>query len=90
MEDEGKLLAYSSSHSMSDALQAIQTIVIPAGVSIDYSAGDAGEKDWNEEWESGFEPVTVDGRRHIRASHHPVNPAAEYNITINPGMAFGT
>jgi len=75
---------------MSDALQAIQTIVIPAGVSIDYSAGDAGEKDWNEEWESGFEPVTVDGRRHIRASHHPVNPAAEYNITINPGMAFGT
>ena len=90
MESESELLAYSSIHSVSAAINTLHSIAIPAGVSIDYSAGETGERDWNEEWETGFEPVTVDGRCHIRASHHPVNPAAKYNITINPRMAFGT
>jgi ribosomal protein L11 methyltransferase len=90
MESERELLAYSSIHGASAAIEALHSIAIPAGVSIRFSAGEADDRDWNEEWESDFEPVTVDGRCHIRASHHPVNLAAEYNITINPRMAFGT
>lgn len=47
-------------------------------------------ENWNEIWESGFEPVQVDDFCCIRAGfHEPVNNT-RYEIIITPKMSFGT
>lgn len=51
---------------------------------------------WNEAWESNYDPVTVlhphTGQTfaHIRASFHAIDPDALHGILINPKMSFGT
>ena len=60
-------------------------------VSISYTVAEPEDKDWNEEWEKNyFKPLTVDGRCVIASTFHKDVPRAEYNITINPQMSFGT
>lgn len=48
------------------------------------------ETNWNEVWESGFKPVRVKDQVYIRASFHPVDPAVEHELLIDPKMSFGT
>ena len=48
------------------------------------------DRNWNELWESNFEPIDIEGKCRIRAPFHPKNPAAEYELVIMPKMAFGT
>jgi ribosomal protein L11 methyltransferase len=54
------------------------------------------EENWNAQWESGFEPITVmhpttnKPFAFIRANFHPVNELAEHDIEITPKMSFGT
>lgn len=48
------------------------------------------EKNWNEVWESNFEPVIVNSFCAIRAEfHHPITNI-EHEIIITPKMSFGT
>lgn len=48
-------------------------------------------KDWNEEWEKNyFKPIRIDSDCIIRASFHEPEPGFEYEIIIDPKMAFGT
>ena len=47
-------------------------------------------KNWNEVWESSFEPIIVDNYCTIRASFHDQNFVSKHIITIDPEMAFGT
>jgi len=57
---------------------------------IAYSITVIKSKNWNHEWESGFEPVVVDDFCAIRASfHEPVTNVA-HEIIITPKMSFGT
>lgn len=48
------------------------------------------EKNWNEEWEKNFLPVSVAAFCTIRASFHSTNPEAKHDIIITPKMSFGT
>jgi ribosomal protein L11 methyltransferase len=48
------------------------------------------EKNWNEEWESNFQPVTVDDFCGIRAHFHPAFTGIKHEILITPKMSFGT
>jgi ribosomal protein L11 methyltransferase len=48
------------------------------------------QKNWNEVWESNFEPIEIKDQVYVRASFHPVKPAFKYEIVIDPKMAFGT
>ena len=48
------------------------------------------EKNWNAIWESEFQPITVGNFCSIRADFHPPAPQCEYDIIIQPKMAFGT
>lgn len=60
-------------------------------VTISYEMVEAEDKDWNEEWEKNyFQPLVVDGRCVIASTFHENVPQAEYSITINPKMSFGT
>lgn len=49
------------------------------------------EKNWNEVWEKNyFKPLVIDDKCLIRAPFHTDYPKAEYEIIIDPQMAFGT
>lgn len=47
-------------------------------------------KNWNEVWESNFEPVTIGRDVLVRATFHPSQPGFKHQIVIDPKMAFGT
>lgn len=48
-------------------------------------------RDWNEEWEKNyFQPIIIDNRCVIHSTFHKNVPKAEYDISIDPKMAFGT
>lgn len=55
--------------------------------SVNFIAG----QDWNAEWEKNyFHPIIVGNECVIHSSFHTDIPKAEYDIVIDPKMAFGT
>jgi ribosomal protein L11 methyltransferase len=56
---------------------------------ISFSVQQIAPKNWNEEWEKGFEPVVSGGCR-IRAPFHPADSSFDREIIIMPRMSFGT
>jgi ribosomal protein L11 methyltransferase len=48
------------------------------------------QKNWNEVWESNFEPIEIGDKIFLRATFHKPKPEFEYEIVIDPKMAFGT
>ncbi|GAB2691309.1 50S ribosomal protein L11 methyltransferase [Mucilaginibacter koreensis] len=48
------------------------------------------QKNWNEVWESNFEPIQIGDQVWVRATFHEAKPAFPYEIVIDPKMAFGT
>jgi len=48
------------------------------------------QKNWNEVWESNFEPITIKDKIFVRATFHEPRPEFEFEIVIDPKMAFGT
>lgn len=48
------------------------------------------QKNWNEVWESNFEPIEIGYKIYVRATFHDPKPEFEYEIVIDPKMAFGT
>lgn len=47
-------------------------------------------ENWNELWESGFEPVQVDDFCCIRAAFHQPVQHTQHELVITPKMSFGT
>ena len=73
-----------------DVQQAIAAYPLPH-TDITYSYTEAEDKDWNEEWEKNFfQPIVIGDRFVIHSTFHHDVPQAEYDIVINPQMAFGT
>jgi len=48
------------------------------------------DKNWNEEWESKYDPVLVDDKLAIIAPFHSDTFSQELQVTIQPQMSFGT
>lgn len=60
-------------------------------ITVSYTSSEAEDKDWNEVWEKNFfSPLVVDGRCVVHCTFHKDVPKAEYDITIDPRMSFGT
>ncbi len=55
-----------------------------------YSKSIISKQNWNELWESNFEPVQVGDFVGIRASFHPSFTDVAHEIVITPKMSFGT
>ncbi|NJN25020.1 MAG: 50S ribosomal protein L11 methyltransferase [Cyclobacteriaceae bacterium] len=55
-----------------------------------FTVEDLPNINWNEEWEKNFDPVYIDDRVQIRAIFHDPKPGFEFEVIINPKMAFGT
>lgn len=63
----------------------------PFDCRIDLSDSLVEGRDWNAEWEKNyFKPIVVGNRCVIHSSFHTDVPAADYDIVIDPKMAFGT
>ncbi|MDR2953763.1 MAG: 50S ribosomal protein L11 methyltransferase [Prevotella sp.] len=63
----------------------------PIEADITYTYKVIEDKNWNEEWEKNyFQPLIIDDRCIIQSTFHNVPATYEYNIFIDPKMAFGT
>lgn len=60
-------------------------------VKIEYKFSALEEKNWNKEWEKNyFKPLVVSGKCLVKSSFHSVEEHYDYEIMIDPKMAFGT
>ena len=92
VECEEGLKAYIQQNLCNEeAIQnAVQDFPLP-DTQVSYTQVEAEDKDWNEEWEKNFfQPIIIGNRCVIHSTFHQDVPQAEYDIVINPQMAFGT
>ncbi len=55
-----------------------------------YTVKKIEQKNWNQQWEEGFEPVVIDDLLCIKANFHKQNFNVKHTIYITPKMSFGT
>lgn len=72
-----------------DTLSGIRFFSDP-DFAVSYSLNTIPSRNWNAEWESSFQPVTVHDQLRIRASFHQPDPSFKLEIIIDPEMSFGT
>lgn len=92
VECEGGMKAYVQQPLFDEAAlgQVLAGFPMP-DVKISYTIAEPEDKDWNEEWEKNFfQPIVIGDRCVIHSTFHKDYPKAEYDIVINPQMAFGT
>jgi ribosomal protein L11 methyltransferase len=88
-EEENTLLAYIPADIFQDEmLKGLPFLQNHAEVKADVHPLE--DKNWNKEWESNYQPVTIAGKCHVRAPFHPPLAEVDYEIIIEPKMAFGT
>lgn len=89
VETQKGLLAYVNKENWNPlALQNVQ-ILSNENCSINYEVSEIEQENWNEQWESNFEPINVDNQCVVRAPFHD-KPDVEFDIVIMPKMSFGT
>lgn len=89
--DDNGLTAYIKKEDFNPDIldQVISQSPIPVKVSYSFSTVEG--EDWNKEWEKNyFQPIVVGDRCVIHSSFHTGIPVMEYDIVIDPKMAFGT
>ncbi|MCC8409215.1 50S ribosomal protein L11 methyltransferase [Mucilaginibacter sp. UR6-1] len=59
-------------------------------VDYTYQVNLVPQKNWNEAWESNFEPIEIQDQVFVRATFHQPRAEFPYEIVIDPKMAFGT
>ena len=92
MEQPGGIAAYIQQSLYDEEVlrRALENFPLP-DARIDYDFLEAEDRDWNEEWERNFfQPIIIGNRCVVHSTFHHDVPKAEYDITIDPQMAFGT
>lgn len=89
--DESGLTAYISTSLWDESAVDAALDDFPFDCRISRKATVIEGRDWNEEWERNyFNPIVVGDRCVVHSSFHTDIPEAEYDIVIDPKMAFGT
>lgn len=92
-EEEGDLLKAYVSSNLYDQNE-LKTLAAKHNLS--FSITEIENKNWNQLWESKFDPVIIDDASHkapwvaIRADFHKPIKNVEHEIIITPKMSFGT
>ena len=90
-DDGASLTAYVPAALYSAEATAEAAHALPLEADITFSEEFVEGRDWNSEWEKNyFKPIVVAGRVAVHSSFHTDVPEAEYDIVIDPRMAFGT
>jgi ribosomal protein L11 methyltransferase len=80
------LIAYVEENNFDTAI--LETILAPFIVS--YTTEIITKTNWNETWESNFQPVIVKDFCTVRADFHELEIKTPFEIVITPKMSFGT
>ena len=89
--DESGLTAYVKRELYNEAAIADIVTSFPLQAQINWRAEVIEGQDWNSEWEKNyFQPIVVGDKCVIHSSFHTDIPEVEYDIVIDPKMAFGT
>lgn len=84
------LKAYILEEDFDESRMKELSIMNSSDFKIDYQIGKLENKNWNEVWESNYEPIDLDGQVYIRAPFHSSNSEYPIEIIIEPKMSFGT
>ncbi|HOW26366.1 MAG TPA: 50S ribosomal protein L11 methyltransferase [Bacteroidales bacterium] len=90
IEEAGRVQAYIPA---TDFDQRMLASLKPTGdppVNIRFTIRRIGEQNWNQRWESSYEPVLIGENCQVRAPFHPPVKGILYDIVIEPRMSFGT
>lgn len=72
----------------------LNAIAIPEmkadGAHFTFTVKKIDNQNWNQVWESNFEPVDVKQQCYIRAPFHEPKPNYPWEVIIEPKMSFGT
>lgn len=91
VEDESGTTAYIQSEIFDEEKLKEELNNLPIEAEIGYTFKSIKEQNWNEEWEKNyFQPLIIDNKCIIQSTFHNVPPTYDYNIYIDPKMAFGT
>lgn len=87
----GCLLAYINPEP--DEIELLKNEIKSFGIP--FSSTTIESRNWNQEWESDFKPVTIPDTKgnpfvHLRASFHQPGTGMIYELIITPRMSFGT
>lgn len=89
--DNNGLTAYIRTQDYTPELQKQLELMPWDDLKVEWSATNVPGQDWNHEWEKNyFKPIVVGKRCVIHSSFHKDIPTCEYDIVIDPKMAFGT
>ena len=88
-ETETELLAYAPIEEDGEELVR-RLIELQSVVPFQFEREWFPGQNWNEVWESNFQPVAVGDFCYIRALFHTPRPDVRHEIIIQPQMAFGT
>lgn len=89
--DENGLTAYVKKETFSD--EALKQVLndFPFDSVVTASTKVIEGQDWNAEWEKNyFQPIVIGDQVVVHSSFHSDVPQAQYDIVIDPKMAFGT
>jgi ribosomal protein L11 methyltransferase len=90
-ETEAAVEAYIPSGDFSLELLESENLQRNEFFSFRFTVETIADQNWNEVWEQNyFEPLLIEEQCLIRAPFHHTYPSAEFEIIINPRMAFGT
>lgn len=89
--DDKGLTAYVAASQWDEAAVVAALEDFPFDTRIELSHTLVEGRDWNEEWERNyFQPIVVGNKCVVHSSFHTDVPRADYDIVIDPKMAFGT
>lgn len=87
-ETADNLVAYLSEADHNAEFAAALAGILPDGLV--WSSTLIPAENWNEQWESAFQPVQVGNFVGVRAEFHPPFDDVRFDLLIHPRMAFGT
>ena len=86
-DTEAGVMAYCPEVDYSE--EALIEIMSRYGLAT-YETNRIEKQNWNEVWESNYDPIRIEDLVLIRASFHPSEPGFQMEVVINPKMSFGT
>jgi len=89
-ENPEGITAYIPTHLYSDASLNSFFNDLTLDVKAVYTIQHIDDQNWNKQWESNFEPITVENLCRVRAPFHKPQEGFKLEIIIEPKMAFGT
>ncbi len=89
--DDNGLTAYITTDAYNPDLVNDILNDFPIDVKFSMTSEEIEGEDWNQEWEKNyFKPIVIGDQVVVHSSFHNDVPSAEYDIIIDPKMAFGT